>query len=144
MTRREALAHLTEELRDRMYPIAALDQPDAIIHVESEAARIAQRTIDPLMASDDKIAGDTVDAVMAALWPVSDPDHDWWRTPTGRICARSIGHQTTDAVTHSIAGAILGINPKSIGQMVNRGHLERHPDGGVTLASVLLRLDQRR
>ena len=65
---------------------------------------------------------------------------DWWRTPLGRVCARSLGHDTADAVTHSTAAAMLGIKVGSVGPMVHRGYLDRHPDGGVTRSSVLARL----
>jgi len=46
-------------------------------------------------------------------------------------------------VAHSIAAAMLGVNPKQIGAMVARGYLDRHPDGGVLRASVFQRLARR-
>lgn len=93
---------------------------------------------------DDRLAAETVIDVMAALWPHADPEDvgeaDWWRTPLGRMCARSLGRGDSDAVTYSIAAAMLGVARGTVSTLVSRGSLDRHPDGGVTRASVLLRL----
>lgn len=116
----------------------------------AESARIARRVDDraagialALGSEDDDEAAETVSDVLNALWGRCDPDPDWWRTPVGRLCARSLGHSDSDAVTHSVAAAMLGIGRNQIGVLVNRGKLERHPDGGVTRASVLLRIADR-
>lgn len=96
---------------------------------------------------DDRLAAQTVIDVMCALWPHGSPEivgrADWWRTPLGRVCARSLGRDDAEAVTHSVAAAMLGVPRGSIGPMISRGHLDRHPDGGVLRASVLQRLADR-
>lgn len=93
-----------------------------------------------LQEDDDRLSAQTVIDLMSALWPRSDPDPDWWQTPLGRVCARSFGRDDAEAVSHSVAAAMLGLHPKSIGQEINRGRLDRHPDGGVLRSSVLARL----
>jgi hypothetical protein len=86
--------------------------------------------------ADDRLAGETV----IDVWPSGDPDPDWWRTPLGRVCARSLGNDDAEAVTHSVAAAMLGVTRGTVAQLVHRGTLDRHPDGGVTRASVLMRI----
>ena len=93
---------------------------------------------------DDQLAAEVVVDVMGALWPHGAPEDvgeaDWWRTPLGRMCARSLGHSDSDAVTYSVAAAMLGVARGTVSTLVHRGTLDRHPDGGVTRASVLARL----
>jgi hypothetical protein len=84
--------------------------------------------------ADDRLAGETVIDVLTAVWPSGDPDPDWWRTPLGRVCARSLGNDDAEAVTHSVAAAMLGVTRGTVAQLVHRGTLDRHPDGGVTRA----------
>ena len=105
--------------------------------------RLRERS--PMLAAqlggdDDDIAAELVVDVLNLLWPGGDPDPEWWRTPVGRLCARSLGTDDADAVTRSVAAAMLGVHPGTIAQLVARGRLERHPDGGITRASVLMRL----
>ena len=93
---------------------------------------------------DDRLAAQTVIDIMAALWPSCSPEDcgqaEWWRTPLGRMCARSLGHSDSDAVTYSVAAAMLGVARGTVSTLASRGTLDRHPDGGITRASVLLRL----
>lgn len=63
-------------------------------------------------------------------------------TPT-RVCARSLGRDDAEAITHSVAAAMLGVHPGTVAQLVHRGTLDRHPDGGILRASVLQRLARR-
>lgn len=94
--------------------------------------------------SDDRLAAQTVIDIMGALWPSCSPEDcgeaGWWRTPLGRMCARSLGHTDSDAVTYSVAAAMLGVARGTVSTLVSRGTLDRHPDGGVLRASVLQRL----
>jgi hypothetical protein len=89
-----------------------------------------------LLGDDDKLAAQTVVDLMAVLWPNCDPTTDWWRTPLGRAVARSVGHPTADAVSYSIAGAMLGCSKQYVGKLVQAGRLNRGPNGGVTSRSV--------
>lgn len=93
---------------------------------------------------DDRLAAQTVIDIMCWRWPDAAPEAcghaDWWQTPVGRLCARSLGRVDADAVTHSVAAAMLGVTRGTISQWVHRGTLDRHPDGGVLRGSVLARL----
>ena len=61
----------------------------------------------------------------------------------GRLCARSVDYGDSDSVTRSVAAAMLGVHPGTVAQLAHRGTLDRHPDGGITRASVLLRIATR-
>lgn len=93
---------------------------------------------------DDRLAGQTVIDIMTTLWPHVSPEQagmaDWWRTPLGRACARSLGREDAESISQSVAAAMLGVTRGTIAQMVHRGTLDRHPDGGVLRSSVLQRL----
>lgn len=97
-----------------------------------------------LQDADDRLAAETVIDLMTALWPHAAPEHvgraDWWQTPLGRLCARSLGRSDSESVTQHVAAAMLGVTRGTIAQMLARGTLDRHPDGGVLRASVLQRL----
>lgn len=145
----EVAEQLAEELGERAHSLAKLVGPDAAMELPS-----AMELVAPVLAAqlvqdeDDRLAAQTVIDVMCALWPHGSPETvgraDWWRTPLGRVCARSLGRDDAEAVTHSVAAAMLGVPRGSIGPMISRGHLDRHPDGGVLRASVLQRLADRR
>ena len=93
---------------------------------------------------DDRLAAQTCIDVMAVMWPHAAPEDcgqaDWWRTPLGRLCARSLGRDDAESVSHSVAAAMLGVTRSTVSTMVRRGTLDRHPDGGVLRASVLQRI----
>lgn len=93
---------------------------------------------------DDGIRAQAIIDVMNVLWPTSDPDPDWWSTPLGQACARSLGAASATSWTQSVAAAQLGVTVGTIKQLVHRGTLARHPDGGVVPADVLRYRDQRR
>lgn len=135
---------LRDELGARLQALGALLGPDMTIamhealrmHLPSMAVQLAQDR-------DDRLAAQTAVDVMCALWTDSDPPPEWWRTPVGRMVARSVGADETDAVTHSVAAAMLGVPRGSVGTLVHRGQLDRHPAGGVTRGSVLARLARK-
>lgn len=93
-------------------------------------------------SGDDNCAG-LVQDLMCLLWPVA-PEHcgqaGWWRSPLGQACARSLGHDAGESVSQSVAAVMLGVTRGTVAQLVHRGTLDRHPDGGVLRASVLRRL----
>lgn len=94
--------------------------------------------------TDDRLAGQTCIDLMCTLWPHGAPEDvgraDWWQTPLGRACARSLGRDDAEAVTQEVAAAMLGLARTTVATMLVRGNLDRHPDGGVLRASVLQRL----
>lgn len=96
---------------------------------------------------DDRLSAQTCIDLMVALWPHGAPEDvgqpEWWRTALGRLCARSLGRSDAEAVTYAVAAAMLGIARGTVGVMVTRGTLDKHPDGGVLRASVLQRLGRR-
>lgn len=96
-----------------------------------------------LCSDDDRLAAEACLTVMTLLWPQASPEDcgrgDWWTTPLGRLCARSLGTDG-ESVTQSVAAAMLGVTKGTVSQLVHRGTLDRHRDGGVLRASVLQRL----
>ena len=141
-THRVSLAHqLRRELHERAYPLAVLAGPDAVaeLDVEYVAQRVAAQIAGALAADDDRLLAECVIDVMAALWPVADPPPEWWQTWVGRACAHSAGDDGR-TVTQSVAAAMLGLAVGSIGPMIARGDLERGPEGGVTVASIMARI----
>jgi hypothetical protein len=98
-----------------------------------------------LRGRDDKFAVHTASRLVAALFPGDgpfDPPDAWWGTAFGRVVARRVGHPGRDSVPFSAAGAMLGITRQGVHDLVKRAKLERHPDGGVTTASVHARLNR--
>ncbi len=135
----EVADQLADELHTRLVgPLLSLAGTDlrTILapRVDDAADRIALQLGDE--AEQQRTAAD----VMFALWGTTNPDDDWWRTPLGRACARALAAGTGDVITQQRAADMLGITRGSIAQMVTRGTLARHADGGVLLSSVLERL----
>lgn len=100
-----------------------------------------------LLGVDDTLARHVAARMIAVLYPGDepfDPPESWWATPLGRVTARRAGHPAREHVSFSVAGAMLGITRQGVHDLVNRGKLRRHPDGGVIVASIRARLDLRR
>lgn len=98
-----------------------------------------------LEAGDDEAAA-LIMRLLAALYPSDqgfDPPLDWWRTPMGQLMARRVGHPTANRLPYPVAGAMLGISKQGVHDLVTRGKLVRHPDGGVLPASVRDRLREQ-
>lgn len=97
-----------------------------------------------LLDADDDVAVHTAARLVAVLYTSDtpfDPPALWWRTPLGRVVARRVGHPAVEAVSYSVAGAMLGITRQGVHDLVRRNKLDRHPDGGVTTASIRARLN---
>ncbi|MCI2416410.1 hypothetical protein MOQ72_03155 [Saccharopolyspora sp. K220] len=144
-----------QELADELRRLVAIRLLDPLrILLESDAATASlQRRIDRdaatwatrLLGPDHQAAVHTCARLLAALYPDDgpfDPPDAWWRTALGQVVARRIGHPGADHVSLSTAGAMLGITRQGVHDLVNRDKLERHPDGGVSTASIRARLDQ--
>lgn len=93
-----------------------------------------------LTSDDDRLVAETVIDVMLALWGVDDPPEQWWRTPLGLRCAASLAGQPGGAFSRASAARMLGVHVGTVDQLLSRGTLERHPDGGLTAGSVLARV----
>jgi hypothetical protein len=104
----------------------------------------AQRWAQILAEGDEDDLRALVTFLMPVLYPGSgenfNPPRRWWRTPVGLVVARRLGHPTAQAVPDVLAGAMLGITRHAVHDLIARGKLARHPDGGVSVASVRQRL----
>lgn len=134
----QLVQELDRVLVDPVRSLLGMDLGDTLF--DRVDARVPMIAAQLSQDEDKRLAAETVTDVLTTIWGSSDPAPEWWRTPVGRLCARSLGTDDSEAVTHSVAAAMLDIQTGSIGSYVARGALERHPDGGVTRASVLLRI----
>ncbi|MFF2088643.1 hypothetical protein ACFVVM_33070 [Nocardia sp. NPDC058176] len=134
---------LTDELDNHV--VGALEAIGALDLAKMTRARIAEiapRLAADLCSADDRVAAQTVIDLAGIAWP-DDPDPSWWRTPLGRAVGRSVGSTYTDAVSYSVAAAMLGVATGTVKSIMSRdggADLDRHPDGGITKASVLARI----
>lgn len=133
---------LTEELAARLATVLRLAGPDGIIEADQRASVIAQHVALALCSADERERAETVIDLASALDIGADTDPEWWGTPVGRICAGSLAGVTPDAdqVTAAQAADMLGVGRARVYQLLDGGKLDRHPDGGVTRASVYQRL----
>lgn len=98
-----------------------------------------------LLGADRDRATLTAARLIGVLFPSDapfDPPASWWRTALGRAVARATGHPVAAAVSYSTAGAMLGITRQGVHDLIKRGKLDKHPDGGVTTSSIRDRLNR--
>ncbi|MGW3493708.1 hypothetical protein [Streptomyces sp. NPDC001020] len=112
--------------------------------VRDRAAQWARQMLD----EDDRAAIATIMRLMSTLYPgngdaLFEPPLDWWRTPMGQVVAWRTGHPTAESVSYPVAGAMLGITRQGVHDLVTRGKLARHPQGGVVPRSIRDRLQQK-
>jgi hypothetical protein len=110
--------------------------------LREQAGRLAEQ----LLGDDDRVAQRTAIRLVSCLYPSDgpfDPPARWWQTPLGLAVARRAGHPGAEAVSYAVAGAMLGVTRQGVHDLVTRGKLARHDDGGVTTASVQDRINQR-
>jgi hypothetical protein len=96
-----------------------------------------------LETGDDAAAIRMIARLIATLYPgdhAFSPPIDWWRTPLGQIVVRRAGHPFAASVSYATAGAMLGITRQGVHDLVRRGRLPRHPDGGVPVDAIRDRL----
>lgn len=110
--------------------------------LREDAQATARMMAAQLASGDDRLAAQTAIDLAGLILDDDIPD-DWWATPLGKLVAQSVGHPTAEAVSFSVAGAMLGVSKGRVQQLVAGGRLERHPDGGITSASVRLHLHAR-
>lgn len=137
-------AQVVNDVGRAAWRLAPLIGPDLQSLVDERIRERAPMWAAILTGDDDDERAELVQDILVALWGDGDPPPGWWSTPLGRACAMSLGHDTSEAVSRSVAGAILGVHRGTIDRLVHRGRLERHPDGGLTRASVLAYLIGRR
>lgn len=118
---------------------------DTMTSLRMAARHRAQAWVQRIIDGDDREAVMAITRVISALYPGDvpfDPPVEWWRTPLGRAVAWRVGHPGAVTVSYAVAGAMLGITRQGVHDLVNRGKLTRHPDGGVDPRSVRDRLRQ--
>lgn len=145
-------AQIATEIHERLWVLGPLVGQDLIeLSMDAQrlrltATRLAAQLLDDrddggeLGVHADDIAAETAQDVMCGLWPRSDPPDEWWQTPLGRAVARSVGLDSSEAVSASVAAAMLGVSRGRVYQLIAAGKLDRHPDGGVVRSDILRRL----
>lgn len=134
----------------RLLDIRLLDPLEVLLEGDDAVAALRQlvrlragRWAAQLRDGDDTTAVRAAVRLIATLYPddrAFDPPVDWWATPLGRVVARRVGHPAAESVSYATAGAMLGITRQGVHDLVRRGRLPRHPDGGVPSAAVRDRL----
>ncbi|WP_149261943.1 hypothetical protein [Actinomadura sp. K4S16] len=138
----ELVRLLETRILDPLEILLASDEP-----IEPIRARLrveAEVWAAQLLGPDRERAAMTAARLVGVFFPgdaAFDPSASWWRTAVGRAVARSMVHPA-EAVPYSTAGAMLGITRQGVHDLVKRGKLDRHPDGGVTTSSIRDRLDR--
>lgn len=92
-----------------------------------------------LLGSAEESARAAVSKIIAILSTPDaefDPSPQWWSSPFGRAVVLRVGHPSTTAVNYATCGAMLGITRQGVHDLVKRGKLDRHSEGGVACASI--------
>ncbi|MGC5380703.1 hypothetical protein ACPXB1_19720 [Micromonospora sp. DT68] len=144
-THEELTEHLIRLIDIRLLdPLEILvDGHDAIERLRAVIRKRARSWAITIVSGDDRAAAGVVMRAISTLYPADrpfDPPIDWWRSPLGQAVARRVGHPTAESVSYAVAGAMLGITRQGVHDLVSRGKLARHPEGGVRSASVRDRL----
>ena len=146
MTNRAALVEQIVRLLDirLLDPLELLLDGDDVVDAMRQVVRIrAGHWADELVGADDRAAVGIAARLISTLYPddrAFDPPADWWRTPLGQTVAQRVGHPAAMTVSYATAGAMLGISRQGVHDLVRRGRLPRHPDGGVPSTAVRDRL----
>lgn len=149
MTPDPVAEQLSKELTDRAWPLGDLLGPNVADYLVALVRAASQTLAAQLIQTEDsEVAAQTAADVIGVLWPDAPPERldyaEWWRTPLGLACARSLGiYEVGGAVSHSAAATMLGVARGTVATLVHRGTLARHPTGGISRASVLARLARR-
>lgn len=123
-----------------------LEGDDAVDAVRRLVRLRARRWAGTMRSGSDTDAVMTAARLIATLYPgdrAFDPPADWWATPLGQVVAYRAGHPWAESVSYATAGAMLGITRQGVHDLVRRGRLPRHPDGGVPSSAIRDRLRSR-
>ncbi|GAB1642395.1 hypothetical protein [Krasilnikovia sp. MM14-A1259] len=148
LTRGELVEQIVQLLDVRLLdPLDILLEGDDAVAALRRIVRIrAARWADTMRGADEDAAVRAAARLVATLYPgdrAFDPPLDWWRTPLGQTVARQAGHPAAERVSYATAGAMLGISRQGVHDLIKRGRLPRHPDGGVPAVAVRDRLRAR-
>lgn len=128
-------------------PLEILTGDDELVRPVRERVRAdAQMWAAQLLGPDDRVARHAGARMISAFYPGDGPFEmpaEWWRTPLGRVVARRMGHPSREAVSYAEAAAMLGITRQGVHDLVRRNKLDRHPEEGITAASIQARLRSR-
>jgi hypothetical protein len=128
-------------------PLEVLLEGDDAVDAVRQLVRIrARRWAGTLRSDGDTAAIRLAARLIATLYPGDrgfDPPADWWATPLGQVVAYRAGHPWAESVSYATAGAMLGITRQGVHDLVRRGRLPRHPDGGVPSSAIRDRLRSR-
>jgi hypothetical protein len=123
-----------------------LEGDDAVDALRRRVRLRARRWAGTIRDGDETAAVLAAARLIATLYPGDrpfDPPVEWWATPLGQVVAHRVGHPSAHAVSYATAGAMLGITRQGVHDLVRRGRLPRHPDGGVPSSAVRDRLRNR-
>ncbi|WP_250027144.1 hypothetical protein [Paractinoplanes maris] len=146
MSREDALVEQIVRLLDvrLLDPLEVLlEGDDTVAALRTLVRRRARGWASTIRDGDDQAAVPAVARLIATLYPGDgpfDPPVSWWATPLGQAVAWRAGHPWFASISYATAGAMLGITRQGVHDLVRRGRLPRHPDGGVPSAAVRDRL----
>ena len=148
-TWRPAHEELARDL-NRLVEARVLGPVDVLFGLEKDLRRRAFESVlvwtEELLGTDDDAARITAIRLTSTLFPSDEPFNppaQWWGTPFGRAVLLRAGHPTAEAVSFTVAAAMLGISRQGVHDLARRGKVQAHPDGGVTVDSVQTRLKER-
>lgn len=110
---------------------------DLVQFVDERITGRSQMLAAQILDEDRKLAGQTVQDVMIALWSTEEPPPLWWSSPLGRACLESLDPGMR--ITQQEAAELLGVTRGTIAQLVARGTIDGNGEG-VLLRDVLDRL----
>jgi hypothetical protein len=128
----QLVAVVRQRLLDPLEILLGIDQPSDRVRTAAEDWATQ------LLGEDQTTAVMCAARLIGALYPGDqfEPPVGWWGTPFGRVVALRAGYPGVDHVSFSVAGAMLGVTRQGVHDLVTRGKLARHVDGGVTTESV--------
>lgn len=136
----ELVADLIGQIQAHLVrPLTELLGTTAMASVGERLAIEAEMWAAQLLGRDHQLAAQTARNIVRVLYGAGDdfePPPGWWASPFGRVVLLRIGHPSHERVSYAQAGAMLGITRQGVHDLLNRGKLQRHPDGGVAIDSV--------
>ncbi len=125
-------------LLDRTARLGALvGGAELMAHLEQQVVHRARAVTAMLRHGDDHEVAELVLDLYVLAHGDGDAAPEWWQTPLGGVVARSIERDDSEAVSPRVAARMLAVSEPTVYRWRDEQKLCRHPDGGVTRASVL-------